>query len=305
VHAFSVVICTHNRADRVGRAIGSVLGQTFKDFELIVVDDGSVDDTAAAVASIHDPRVRYVYRDNGGPCAARNTGVANSSGRYVTFLDDDDEVLPRWLETFGELLAGEDAVATCGAYLLDEQGRFRRTLLPQPLDAAYENYRGLFLSGTFALPRHAYNAVGGFAESLLQGENTELALRLLPYCRMLGWPVRVTEAPLLRYQQPARELSSQNRAVRMLRASEYLLARHRDQLARSPKRLATEHARAGVLAVRLGRYPQARRHFARAVRAQPSGARHWLRLALAFVPPFASAVWRAATESQASHQDVS
>jgi len=96
----SVVMPTHNRADLVGRAIKSVLAQTHPDFELIVVDDGSRDDTRGAVARHQDPRVRYVRNEKPtGPAGARNAGIrAAGSGAFLAFLDDDDEWLPRKLE---------------------------------------------------------------------------------------------------------------------------------------------------------------------------------------------------------------
>src|SRR5688500_5293442 len=95
---FSVIICTYNRAAVLPRAIQSVLDQTFTDFELVVVDDGSTDATEVVVRAVADHRVRYVRRDNGGLSAARNSGVANATGRFVIFLDDDDQGLPDWLK---------------------------------------------------------------------------------------------------------------------------------------------------------------------------------------------------------------
>jgi len=292
VPTFSVVVCTYNRADRVGRAITSVLHQTLEDFELIVVDDGSVDGTGRVVTAIDDPRLCYVYRENGGLSAARNTGVASASGQYVTFLDDDDEVLPRWLEMMDGALAGDDAVVTCSAYAVHVQGRVLETMSPEPLGPVYEDYRGLFLSGTFALPRHAYVAIGGFAEGLQYCQHTELALRLLPYCRASNWPVRVIEEPLLRWE--ARPLRERPAAApeKVLLGMEYLLAHHHAQLSRSREALANCHAQAGVAAARLGRYPDARRQFALGARAQPRNAKHWLRLGFAMVPPLGNRVWR-------------
>jgi glycosyltransferase involved in cell wall biosynthesis len=289
---FSVVICTYNRADRIGRAITSVLRQTHEDFELIVVDDGSVDGTGDVVAAIDDPRLHYSYRENGGLSAARNSGVASASGQYVTFLDDDDEVLQRWLEKMQGELAGDDAVATCAAYVVDVRGRVLETMSPEPLGPAYEDYRGLFLSGTFALPRHGYLAIGGFAEGIQYCQHSELALRLLPYCRASNWPVRVIDEPLLRWE--ARPLRQRPAAApeKVLFGMEYLLARHHAQLSRSQEALSNCHARAGVAAVRLGRYPDARRHFALGARAQPRNVRHWLRLGVAMVPPLGNRVWR-------------
>ncbi len=85
----SVVITTYNRASYVRQAIDSVLCQTMKDFELIVVDDGSTDDTIEALAPYRD-RIRYVRTENGGPARARNVGMALSRGDYVCWLDSDD-----------------------------------------------------------------------------------------------------------------------------------------------------------------------------------------------------------------------
>lgn len=96
---FSVVIPTHNREKIVPHTIRCVLEQTFGDFELLVVDNGSVDDTGKAVSCISDPRLRYFRReDSGSPAAPRNLGIRNARGRYVALLDDDDVWYPGKLE---------------------------------------------------------------------------------------------------------------------------------------------------------------------------------------------------------------
>src|SRR5215468_5764628 len=95
----SVVVPVFNRPIAVARAINSVLVQTCQDFEIIVVDDASTDDTAAAVASIRDSRVRSIRHDrNRGGSAARNTGIEAAGAPLVAFLDSDDEWLPSKLE---------------------------------------------------------------------------------------------------------------------------------------------------------------------------------------------------------------
>lgn len=90
----SLIIPTHNRANLLPRAIDSVLAQTDGNWELIVVDDGSTDDTKTVVGRYTDPRIRYVYQTNRELNGARNTGVRHVRGRYTGFLDDDDELLP-------------------------------------------------------------------------------------------------------------------------------------------------------------------------------------------------------------------
>lgn len=91
----SVVITTYNRARLLPRAVNSVLAQTFDDYEIIIVDDCSPDHTWDVVCKFNDPRIRSIRHErNMGVSAARNTGIANARGKYITFLDDDDELLP-------------------------------------------------------------------------------------------------------------------------------------------------------------------------------------------------------------------
>lgn len=95
----SVIIPVHNRAELVGHAIDSVLSQTFADFEAVVVDDGSTDGTAEAVAAYADPRVKLVRLEkNQGSNAARNAGIDAATGEILCFLDSDDLYLPAKLE---------------------------------------------------------------------------------------------------------------------------------------------------------------------------------------------------------------
>ncbi|MFN8481528.1 MAG: glycosyltransferase [Anaerolineae bacterium] len=93
----SVVIPTYNRADLVGEAIVSVLGQTFADLELVVVDDGSTDDTGAVLSAIHDPRLRVITQANQGISGALNAGMRAARGEYVIMLGSDDRFLPHCL----------------------------------------------------------------------------------------------------------------------------------------------------------------------------------------------------------------
>ncbi len=95
---FSIVVPTYNRAESISDTIKSVLTQTYPNFELIVVDDGSTDDTEELVKAFSDPRVYYYKKQNAERGAARNYGTARAKGDYVTFLDSDDVVYPRLLE---------------------------------------------------------------------------------------------------------------------------------------------------------------------------------------------------------------
>ena len=122
---FSVVIPTYNRAGFIGATLDSVLAQDFTGFEVLVVDDGSTDDTAAVVRARPDPRLHYLPKANAERGAARNHGVARAGGEYVLFLDSDDQLHPNHLST---LRAGIQAEATppnfiATRYDFDRDGR--------------------------------------------------------------------------------------------------------------------------------------------------------------------------------------
>lgn len=102
---FSVVVPVYNRAGHILPTLRSCISQTFQDFEVIVVDDGSQDDLARVVEGLQDRRFRYIWRENGGGGAARNTGIDNARGTYIAFLDSDDLFLPSKLETAHDILA--------------------------------------------------------------------------------------------------------------------------------------------------------------------------------------------------------
>ena len=118
VPGISVVIPTYQRAHVIGEAIASVLRQTHSHFELLVVDDGSTDETAAVVSSFKDERLKLVSIDHGGRCARETRELRARGGASVVFLDSDDQAEPNWLEKL--YLAFDNpavAVVCCGAQL--------------------------------------------------------------------------------------------------------------------------------------------------------------------------------------------
>jgi glycosyltransferase involved in cell wall biosynthesis len=103
---FSVIICTYNRCKLLRRALQSLLNQTDDDWEAIIVDDGSSDDTYSELRGIiqANPKIRYAYHANRGQSQSKNTGAALSDGKYLTFLDSDDEYKPEHLQIRKEFL---------------------------------------------------------------------------------------------------------------------------------------------------------------------------------------------------------
>jgi glycosyltransferase involved in cell wall biosynthesis len=183
----SVIIPTYNRAKSIGRAIDSVCSQTWEDLEIIVVDDGSTDDTGARVCSIADDRIRYMRcRTNLGPAAARNVGLKAARGEYVAFLDSDDqwfsEKVSRQIDVM-ESLSEDWGVCLTGARIIQNE---KRTVVVRPTPALSGNVfrpyvlgKIRFLTPTLMIRRTCIRRAGLFDERLRYGEDGELLLRML------------------------------------------------------------------------------------------------------------------------------
>ncbi len=114
---FSVIIPLYNKDKYIKRTLDSVLKQTFTNFEIIIVDDGSTDNSCEIVESISDPRIRWIRQENGGPSKARNRGIKEAKGQFIAFLDADDQWLPEKLEKqYGLHSKNPEVVWSCSGY---------------------------------------------------------------------------------------------------------------------------------------------------------------------------------------------
>ncbi|MBU2552539.1 MAG: glycosyltransferase [Proteobacteria bacterium] len=179
----TVIIPTYNRAHLVDRAIQSVLGQTFRDFELIIVDDASTDRTSEAIQPfLRDARLRYLrLKSNQGGSAARNTGLAEANGQYIAFLDSDDEWLPEKLDI--QVQAFRRAAPAVGLVYTG----FRKTNRPDRSDALrsrgdvsrsilVQNFVGT--TSTPLIKADLLAKTGGFDRSLPSCQDWDLWIRL-------------------------------------------------------------------------------------------------------------------------------
>ena len=226
----SVVIPCYGQAHFLDEAIRSVRAQTYRHFEIIVVDDGSPDNTAE-VAARYDGLLRLIRQRNLGLATARNNGLRASVGDFIVFLDADDRLTPRALETgVNSLCAAPECAFVYGfCEFIDQEGSPVPT--PQHIPIT-ENYYRAFLRDNFILTpgaamfrRSVFSRVVGFDPSLYRGcEDLDLYLRIAK-----EWPVHCHGNTTLQYRKHSGSMSANK--LRMLRASNDLFRKHLREVA--------------------------------------------------------------------------
>lgn len=180
----SVVIPLYNKEQSIERTIRSIQKQTYTNFEIVVVDDGSTDASASIVKSISDERIRLVSQKNAGPGAARNTGVRNATADWIVFLDADDENLPDSLECFADLieLYPEADIIDTGKYIrsgeeLTESYHPIEGWVKNPLKECF--FLRVLPGAGFSVFRKKLLLNCPYNEKIRRFEDAELLLRLL------------------------------------------------------------------------------------------------------------------------------
>jgi len=217
---FTVVVAAYNAELTLGAAINSVLNQSRRDFELVVVDDGSQDDTASIVQRFKDPRLRLLRQPNGGTASARNLGIEQSTAPLIAILDSDDMWLPNYLQTMGRVLKDDQTavLAYTDAWVLDDAtGRIHRRTVgvsagapavppwdPRDLLGLLLRKNFIYVSTTFR--RWAVERLGGFDRRCFC-EDYELWLRFAA----AGYRFAQAPQPLAIYRNRANSKSSDER----------------------------------------------------------------------------------------------
>lgn len=288
---FSVIIATYNRADMLGTAVQSVLTQTYTDFELIIVDDGSKDGTRERVQGWSDPRIRYLYQENAGMPVARNNGFKASKGNFITFLDSDDKAISReWLK---EMRAGFQNPAirlVCCGCDRDYSRPSDRVVMPYNHGPVFNNITANFsCTGARAYRRDLFEEVGGFTPGLPSRHQTEFGLRLTAVLKGQE-EVHIINKRLIKLCTHSEENMGGN-LDKKYEGLRYVLDRHRDRFLVDPARYAQFCAVTGVTAYRTGRVEEARQLLLEAVRRDVTNLKHWLRLTATYLPFVAHRIW--------------
>lgn len=182
----SVIIPTYNMEPWITDTLHSVLNQSFHDFECIIIDDGSTDNTVSTIQKVNDPRLCILQQTNQGVSAARNTGLNHAKGQYIAFLDGDDLWDPSFLQIMLEALqtSPEATLSWCDTVMFMDTTHKKK---PQPWGNVYKTnniwwdflQHAYFTIGAFLVETQSIKAIGMFDTTLLVGEDRDFILRLL------------------------------------------------------------------------------------------------------------------------------
>ena len=223
----SVIIPTYNRAAYLLEAIESVRAQTFLDYEILVVDDGSIDDTHQRLQLYIDQNlVQYTYQENQGPSVARNRGIQLAAGKYIAFLDSDDLFLPTKLEKQVPILeqSPEIVMVHSGYTRVDEQMQVLGYRCPDRLSGwVYPNilldWSVMIATPTVLVRTAVLRDLGGFDESMWRSQDLDLWRRIARF-----HPIAVLPEPTCKVRHHAGSQSSQRAGLHAVEAySHYLL----------------------------------------------------------------------------------
>lgn len=226
----SVVIPLYNKQDSILSTIQSVINQTYTDFELLIVDDGSIDNGASIAASYPDTRIRVIRKRNGGVCPARNRGIREAKGEYIALLDADDQWDMKYLEEQLRMVEDFPKAAMWGINFAElSNGKWIRKLetgLPGGYRGYVENYfqtqgrvSDLFCSSSVLIRKEVFDKVGMFDERIKYAEDSDMWFRIIT-----NYPVAFYDRYMVFYLYDA-----ENRAMNRKRLLKYWLPYYVDK----------------------------------------------------------------------------
>ncbi|MCO7175210.1 glycosyltransferase family 2 protein [Sporolactobacillus kofuensis] len=186
----SVIIPTYNRGKFTVEAVKSILAQTYKDYEIIVVDDGSTDDTKEKL-KVFGNKISYIYQKNKGPSAARNTGIQHAEGKYIAFCDSDDRFLPNKLEKQMNFIKEHPKCRFLYSWYYNVNEKGEITKLRKPFSCKHQEQlqyclfarRFTIRTSTLLLSKKCFKKAGLFNEKYWYSQDWDMWLRLAAYYR--------------------------------------------------------------------------------------------------------------------------
>ena len=283
----SVIIPTYNRAYLIDRAIQSVLNQSYQDFEMIIVDDGSTDDTKEVVTEFQeqDKRIRYIrHEKNKGGSAARNTGIKSAEGDYVAFLDDDDEWLPAKIEK--QVVKFQDSLDEVGViysgffYVSDKTGKVISESVPTLRGNVYANLlSGCILgSPTPLIRKTCFQKAGLYDDRLPSCQDWDMWIRLSKHYTFDFIP-----DILAKHHVHGKQISVDLNAK--IQARKTLIIKYRADLSKHPSILSEHSRRLGILCCLAGHSKEGRKYFLDAIKQNAFQRKSYIHFFLSLLTP--------------------
>ncbi len=263
----SVIIPTYNRILSLKRAMRSVLAQTYTNFEIIVIDDGSSDGTREYLLSLNNPRIKPIFlMANKGANAARNTGIKEAGGKYIAFLDDDDEWLPDKLEKQVNILEhnSDVGIVYSAAYISLKKENIEYNTIPKAKGRIFDDLLVSNVVGstsTVILRSELLSVYGAFDERIPSMQDYELWIRLSKHTK-----VDFVGKPLVLYSCITKENSISKNVQSNIQAFNLISMLHKEEIDNLPwklrrKRRGWFNATLGLKYLYNYRRVQAAKHF--------------------------------------------
>lgn len=264
---FSIIIPCYNRGDIISRAIDSVLNQSYTHYEIIVVDDGSNDNTKEIVENYGG--VNYIFQENRGVSTARNLGMKYSTNPWLLFLDSDDELLVNTLLDFNEFLnLNTNCETVQGGYEIFQLGVGKKMF---PIKD-----KSSFISGSFIIQKDCFKRIGGYDENLKFAENTELAFNL----NSSGFRICKMEKIVFKYHQ---NVNGGSKNLSNIRTSLiHILEKYKGSLNNHIRYLYLQNL--AVIELRFHNFKSGQRYLFQSWRLKPYKLLTFLRLVISFIP---------------------
>lgn len=269
----SIVLPTYNRARLLSRAVKSILDQTYPNFELIVVDDCSTDNTEGVVKEFQDDRIRYIrHEKNQGAPIARNTGIRAAKGKYIAFQDSDDvwcsTKLEKQVNAFNSapidlgviytsfwLIDNDKEIMVPSSLVKQTEGKIHNTLLAMN-----------FVSLSSAIVKKECFVNVGMFENIPRFQDWELWLRISKY-----YSFKHLSEPLVKVYRQSDSIS-RNTDV-LISARKYILSKHYAELSKNSKLLSKHYSDIGIFLCNKGDLKEGRKYFFKALSVHPCNAR--------------------------------
>ena len=270
----SIVIPTYNCSETLPAAIKSVTAQTADNWELIIIDDGSTDDTKEVVQQyLECDKINYHYQQNKGVAAARNEGAKMSCGTYLLFLDSDDKFFPGLIAELNKVGFNQfDLICWQVLKKIDDKYSVWK---PQRLEKIYNYITATFLAGSICFNKQLFFDVGAYDPAMTFGENYELGMRI---CEKENLQIKVLNQKFLLYTVDSSSRKS-NSLENRIASYKHLFQKHIFKYEQDMESLSTMQYLLGFVSEKLGRTEEAENFYFSSFKANPLNYKALLRLA--------------------------